>query len=521
MHKELEKFTNQARFVKMIIDNKLSISKKKKSVLIAELQKLNFKAFPKVQDASKAGELERSVQEEEEEEADNEGEIAANSYDYLLGMPLWSLTQERVEKLMRQIGDKEEEIDALIKLSKEDIWRHDLDEFIAVWEEQLLEEKDQRKRVRGTKRRISSKLAMGEAAPGLKKRKALDDDDDFEVKPKKAAIQKKAREEKKTAQTNSLRDWLAAPPAEKPSTSSQVDGASTGSQASAATAKAAPKAKAMKLSAPSDAEDSGEEMISKPPARGARVAAQKTMKYTLSSDSDTDNGDDLLGDVSKMVKGIGTTNGDSSNESRTLFSSSMSRPGSSAGLKPAAKPTKVPDFDADETDYSKLIPQQSPQRSLLVTSKDTRMTDDEDEDEDPAAPIAVLPKPKPLAKTSKVGKANSAVPKPTAKAAKPRKEAPKPTQLSPAAKAYAAKQAKSKKTAIESDDDIDAMADDILDSPSSSKGISKAESSKAPVARPARRAAATKKKLTYIVDDESDEVESDQESSAMFSDDED
>ena len=519
MQKELERFTNQARFVKMIIDNKLSISKKKKPVLIAELQKLNFKPFPKVQDASKAGELERTVQEEEEEEADNEGEIAANSYDYLLGMALWSLTQERVEKLMRQIGDKEEEIDALIKLSKEDIWRHDLDEFVAVWEEQLLEEKDQRKRVRGTKRRISSKLAMGEAAPGLKKRKALDDDDDFEVKPKKAAIQKKAREEKKTAQTNSLRDWLAAPPAEKPSTSSQVDGTLERDRVPAATAKTSLKPKAMKLTVPSDAEDSDEEIIGKPAARGARVAAQKSMKYTLSSDSDTDNGDDLLGDVSKMVKGIGTTNGDSSNESRALFSSSMSRPGSSAGLKPTAKPTKVPDFDADETDYSKLIPQQSPQRSLLVTSKDIRMTDDED-DEELAAPVAFIPKPKPLAKTSKAGKANGAGPKPTAKAAKPKKEAPKPPQLSPAAKAYAAKQAKSKKPALESDDDIDAMADDILDSPSS-KGTSKAASSKPPVARPARRAAATKKKLTYMVDDESDEVESDQESSAMFSEDED
>ena len=45
-------------------------------------------------------------------------------------MAIWSLTQERVEKLRRQIGDKEEEIDALIKLTPKDIWSVDLDAFV-------------------------------------------------------------------------------------------------------------------------------------------------------------------------------------------------------------------------------------------------------------------------------------------------------------------------------------------------------------------------------------------------------
>ena len=521
LQKELEKFTNQARFVKMIIDNKLSIARKKKPVLIAELQKLGFKAFPKVQDASKAGELERPVEEEEDDSGSDDVNLAASSYDYLLGMPLWSLTQERIEKLLRQIGDKEMEIDTLIKLSKEDLWKRDLDDFLAEWEAQLLEEKTRQKRVRGTTRRISSKLALGDSAPAVKKRKAHDDDDDFEVKPKKAATQKKAREEK---QTSSIRDWLAAPPRESPPVD-QVDGASTVQEVPAAKPKVAAKTKIKKPTLDSDADDSEAEVISKPPARGARAAAQKSFKYALSSDSDTDNGDDLLGDVSKMVKGIGATNGDSSNDSRALFSSSMSRPGSSAGVKPVVKPAKVPDFspDADETDYSKLVPQQSPRRSILVTAKDIKLTDDEDEDEELPAVVA---KPKPLPKSSKITKAS----KPAAKvASKPaakgraKKEASgpaKPLQLSPAAKAYAAKQAKSKKPTFDSDDDIDAMADDILDSPSSNKGT-KQENSPAP-ARPARRAAATKKKLTYIVDDESDEGESNHdESSAMFSEDDD
>lgn len=67
----------------MIIDGKLVVSKKKKSVLVAELQKLGFKPFPKVSDAKKAGELEQVVDEDDDE---GEAEVGANDYDYLLGV---------------------------------------------------------------------------------------------------------------------------------------------------------------------------------------------------------------------------------------------------------------------------------------------------------------------------------------------------------------------------------------------------------------------------------------------------
>ena len=53
-------------------------------------------------------------------------------------MPIWSLTKERVEKLLKQVGDKELEIDTLLKLTKEDLWKRDLDEFIAEWRFQNL-----------------------------------------------------------------------------------------------------------------------------------------------------------------------------------------------------------------------------------------------------------------------------------------------------------------------------------------------------------------------------------------------
>jgi DNA topoisomerase-2 len=135
MQKDLRRLSNQARFIQMIIDGKLYISKKKKAVLIAELQKLNFDPVPKTKDATKEEEILQVAQDEEGEEDNTD----ASAYDYLLGMPLWSLTQERVEKLLRQIGDKEMEVDILMKKSKEDLWKHDLGEFIAEWRLQLEE----------------------------------------------------------------------------------------------------------------------------------------------------------------------------------------------------------------------------------------------------------------------------------------------------------------------------------------------------------------------------------------------
>lgn len=81
---EYRKLKNQARFVTEIIDNKLVVSKKKKPVLVAELRKRDYEAFPKLKDARKAGETDDVVENEDEVEA---GEDAgARDFDYLLGV---------------------------------------------------------------------------------------------------------------------------------------------------------------------------------------------------------------------------------------------------------------------------------------------------------------------------------------------------------------------------------------------------------------------------------------------------
>lgn len=97
MHRELEKLTNQARFVQMIIDGKLVVSKKKKLALVHELKEKSFKAMPRKADAIKEGELAPIADNDEEEEEDTQTGAAA--YDYLLGVSS-SLPSEIVASIL-------------------------------------------------------------------------------------------------------------------------------------------------------------------------------------------------------------------------------------------------------------------------------------------------------------------------------------------------------------------------------------------------------------------------------------
>lgn len=84
MQKNLNKLSSQARFVQLIIDGKLVVSRKKKADLIVELKKLGFKPIPRVVNHTKHGDLEPVTDDENEAEVDADPD--ASSFDYLLGV---------------------------------------------------------------------------------------------------------------------------------------------------------------------------------------------------------------------------------------------------------------------------------------------------------------------------------------------------------------------------------------------------------------------------------------------------
>lgn len=465
-------------------------------------------------------------------------------------MPIWSLTKERVEKLLKQVGDKEIEIDTLIKLTKEDLWTRDLDDFLAEWRFQLADEADRQKKVSRMGRRASRKLNIAGGVAG-RKRKNDSDDDDFDVapvKPKKTAMPKKevggllsymmpdtktktspkSKSKAPTATQKAAKkalDLISAPAKEKDKDDMWMNLDGSGSDvANIIKPKAAPlkaaapvkKAKTApkKIESDDDEEEADEEIIRPTAGRRPRGAAAKPVSYNV--DSSDSEGDGMLFDVGKMVKGINTASAPADN-SRPLFSASMSRPGSSAGL-PKKSVSSKPDNDinSDDTNYSKLAPPTT-KKGPAVTAKKTILSDDDEDSLDdvmaahpkpskPASKAAVKPGPKPKAAPAK---------KP-AKAAAPLPAEPKKLPLSPAAKAYAAKKAKAEKAALKannsSEDELEGLANEIMDDDDDEE-----DDDVGPAARrPARRAASAVPKKKWVISDEEDELE---ESTMQFDDD--
>lgn len=474
-------------------------------------------------------------------------------------MAIWSLTQERVDKLLSKIRETENELDILIKTAPKDIWRRDLDEFLTEWKVQLEQEAKNTKKRSQMGRRASAKLKIG-GKDGGKKRRPRDSDgySDSDVGPPKA---KKSSANRVQPKSSSLMNYLGTTSSNKPATKSLVnaveqkpvarppaetaaivlDGAAESKEAvlpKPEKNKTAPKVtKNIDLSDDSDDMDDEFMDIAKEanakrdvvaPARNGRAARAKPAKYVLSDNTDSD-GDDMLGDVSTMVKGIGSKTVETG---RPLFSASASRPSSAHGLpKTVGRPSRGlvdTSSGADETDYAKLAPQDSPHRPAIRPTKPLAMSGDDDSDDNDD----LAPPPKSKAASIKgANKVRKPLEKTVAPASKPKPKnaagsytsgntfsAHKQITMSPTAKAYVKQQAKaqsvttkiaSKKKVVESDSDdgensdhgVDVLAHELI---SDEDGPSKTN------ARPGRRAVASKAKYAMSDDDtESDEEDFD------------
>ena len=95
---ELNVLSNRGKFIKAILDGKIEIKNRKKDDLIKDIDAFGL---AKIDD----------------------------SFDYLLRMPLWSLTKELFEKLREDFKIKKEEIDKLKLTDPKDMYNDDLSEL--------------------------------------------------------------------------------------------------------------------------------------------------------------------------------------------------------------------------------------------------------------------------------------------------------------------------------------------------------------------------------------------------------
>ena len=107
-----------------MIRGDIVISNRPRKDLVAELKAKNFAAF-----ATKPSKAEQQEDASEGDETES-ASASASDYDYLLRMPLWSLTLEKVQKLMQERDDKEKELNLVLSRSPQEHWKLDLESFL-------------------------------------------------------------------------------------------------------------------------------------------------------------------------------------------------------------------------------------------------------------------------------------------------------------------------------------------------------------------------------------------------------
>jgi len=127
---------NKARFVEAVIEGDIVVSNRKKSALLKELQKKNYDLKEDAKKPTNDDDSDEESDDDEEDGVSTDAELA-KGYEYLLGMKIWSLTKEKVDKLKEQEQLKAEELKELEKKHAHQIWWEDLDDL-----EDLLDERD-------------------------------------------------------------------------------------------------------------------------------------------------------------------------------------------------------------------------------------------------------------------------------------------------------------------------------------------------------------------------------------------
>ena len=160
----------------------------KKADLIKILIKANFTPMSKIDKIRQKGKDEIEVLPKPEEEAEeDEGEeeeadkppLPAKEYDYLLTMPLWSLTYEKVNELLKQKDDKTKEFELLSSTTTKDMWFHDMEEFLRVLDETEALEEEERQIADKTRKKGGAGVKGGKRKPRQK------NDEEAKPKPKK------------------------------------------------------------------------------------------------------------------------------------------------------------------------------------------------------------------------------------------------------------------------------------------------------------------------------------------------
>lgn len=181
---ESDRLSDQARFIMEKCNSTLVVENKKRKTMIDELIKRGYRADP-VKEWKRKVSLDDEEENQQNDEIEEEDAEAGTSdkkpkkaadpekafqnltdvkkYDYLLGMSMWMLTEERKNDLLKQRDTKLNELGILKAKTHESIWLADLQALETKLNE--VEEKE-RKEEMGINLKTSKQLAAKQAAGG-------------------------------------------------------------------------------------------------------------------------------------------------------------------------------------------------------------------------------------------------------------------------------------------------------------------------------------------------------------------
>mmetsp|Transcript_32264 Transcript_32264/g.74117 ORF Transcript_32264/g.74117 Transcript_32264/m.74117 type:complete len:738 (+) Transcript_32264:1-2214(+) len=123
---------NKARFIEVIANGEIDLVQRRrtKTETIASLQSLGFDTFHRLQDVRNDNVL-RSRMDPSKGPGDDKLQVEDSGYDFLLNMPLSSLTSERMHDLQTEAKKKEDKLTEIQNTCAEDLWRRDLEKLEA------------------------------------------------------------------------------------------------------------------------------------------------------------------------------------------------------------------------------------------------------------------------------------------------------------------------------------------------------------------------------------------------------
>ncbi len=110
MGKEVSLLKNQIKFLELVLQGQIPLKQQNKAEFIQSIASKGIQTW----------EMIKQVTQEKEEITTNK------SYDYLINIPLWHLTEENRNKLNQKLADAQGKYSELNKKTAKQMWKEDL-----------------------------------------------------------------------------------------------------------------------------------------------------------------------------------------------------------------------------------------------------------------------------------------------------------------------------------------------------------------------------------------------------------